>query len=204
MDRRPHDRSGLGRVVPQICLQDRDCRAVRRQKGSAPMTATWSTARGDRTAGPGIVPGSANAGDPPPAGGSPGVSSMGPSLSRCTKQLAVPRFRRLRRRSVSGVGRRGVARQDCASVGVEVDVVEDASTRLIQRSTPSPSAPATGATIGQPGKDMSAAHGGRERHRRRLRPRPGPPHRGPGRLVSVATGWACNTSPQVRRICAPW
>ena len=160
MDRRPHDRSGLGRVVPRICLQDRDCRAVRRQKGSAPMTATWSTARGDRTAGPGIVPGSANAGDPPPAGGSPGVSSMGPSLSRCTKQLAVPRFRRLRRRSVSGVGRRGVARQDCASVGVEVDVVKDASTRLIQRSTPSPSAPATGATIGQPGKDMSAAHGG--------------------------------------------
>ena len=70
-------------------------------------------------------------------------------------------------------------------------------------SVPTPSAPATSATIGQPGKDMSAAHGGRERHRRRLRPRPGPPHRGPGRLVSVATGWACNTSPQVRRICAP-
>jgi hypothetical protein len=48
-------------------------------------------------------------------------------------------------------------------------------------SVPTPSAPATSATIGQPGKDMSAAHGGRERHRRRLRPRPGPPQRGPGR-----------------------
>ena len=48
-------------------------------------------------------------------------------------------------------------------------------------SVPTRSAPATSATIGQPGKDMSAAHGGRGRHRGRLRPRPGPPQRGPGR-----------------------
>jgi len=162
------------------------------------MTATWSTARGDRTAGPGIVPGSANAGDPPPAGGSPGVSSMGPSLSRCTKQLAVPRFRRLRRRSVSGVGRRGVARQDCASVGVEVDVVKDASTRLIQRSHP--------VSPGHRRHDRPTRQG----HVRRARRAGTSPTTTPTaswatstRPWSVATGWACNTSPQVRRSAHP-
>jgi hypothetical protein len=171
---------------------------VQRKKGTAPMTATWSTARGDRTAAPGIVPEIGNAGDPPPAGGSPGVHRCG---HRCPAARNILLFNdsdscAADRSLVSD--RRRVARHDCGSVGVELDDVEDASTRLIQRSHP--------VSPGHQRHDRPTRQG----HVRRARRAGTSPTTTPTaswatstRPWSVATGWACNTSPQVCRICAP-